>query len=139
MTDIQPQQHQQQQHIIQQPQIHHQQITPQYTLTLDGQALKSNHFHYKIDEAATTYTIQEVQQQPDDSDTLMIDSQTSHGALVQSVDEFLKLNKKTITTTGSGTAALKKDQQTNTINIKVSIELLRRVFNNRKFNRFYIL
>lgn len=54
--------------------------TPQYTLTLDGQALKTNQIQYKIEEPTITYNINE-------------QTQTSYSQ----VDEFLKLNvKKTI-------------------------------------------
>lgn len=54
--------------------------TPQYTLTLDGQALKTNQIQYKIEEPTITYNINE-------------QTQTNYSQ----VDEFLKLNvKKTI-------------------------------------------
>lgn len=57
-----------------------QMTTPQYTLTLDNQALKTNQIQYKIEEPTITYNINE-------------QTQTNYSQ----VDEFLKLNvKKTI-------------------------------------------
>ncbi|XP_055701368.1 early growth response protein 1-like isoform X3 [Phlebotomus papatasi] len=63
------------------------QLTPQYTLTLDGQTLKANPIQYKIKEDPPTATLVTTEQQ-----------QQQQSAFAQ-VDEFLKL--KTTTQIGS--------------------------------------
>lgn len=71
--------------------------TPQYTLTLDGQALKSNQIQYKIEEPTITYNTNE-------------QTQTNYSQ----VDEFLKLNvKKTI--------PIKKEVKPPNIKVKVKL------------------
>ena len=52
------------------PQLQQQQqtMTPQYTITLDGQTIKANQIHYKIEPAKPLVTVQD-QQQPQQTQT----------------------------------------------------------------------